>query len=83
MICLVGCSFVYLWSYYFCFRYVPYSVLESTGVVTSKQFYEVNKSCNSLFLSICALRIYEEIQRIEANEFHYQEQVRLTAFISR
>uniref|UniRef100_A0AAX7U4V8 Nardilysin a (N-arginine dibasic convertase) n=1 Tax=Astatotilapia calliptera TaxID=8154 RepID=A0AAX7U4V8_ASTCA len=40
-----------------------------------KQFYEVNKSCNSLFLSVCALRIYEEIQRIEANEFHYQEQI--------
>lgn len=23
-------------------------------------------------------RIYEEIQKIEANEFHYQEQVRLS-----
>lgn len=50
--------------------------------MTCKLFYEVNKSCNSFLLSVCALRIYEEIQRIEANEFHYQEQVRLKTFIS-
>ena len=28
-----------------------------------------------MFLYVSLLRIYEEIQKIEANEFHYQEQV--------
>ena len=30
-----------------------------------------------IFLFVHAFRIYEEIQKIEANEFHYQEQVRI------
>uniref|UniRef100_A0AAX7T556 Nardilysin a (N-arginine dibasic convertase) n=1 Tax=Astatotilapia calliptera TaxID=8154 RepID=A0AAX7T556_ASTCA len=55
-----------------------YSIFSISITLTDEgfqNFYKVNKSCNSLFLSVCALRIYEEIQRIEANEFHYQEQI--------
>lgn len=35
-------------------------------------------------ISVCfvhAFRVYEEIQKIEANEFHYQEQVRIQIFM--
>lgn len=39
-----------------------------------------NKNLNVL-LFMWFLRIYEEIQKIEANEFHYQEQVTCFALI--
>lgn len=34
-----------------------------------------------LSVSVHTYRIYEEIQKIEANEFHYQEQVRIQIFM--
>lgn len=46
--------------------------------------YELHKTATATFnatVSLCrrAFRIYEEIQKIEANEFQYQEQVRSRA----
>lgn len=39
------------------------------------EFFKYKNKNLNILLVMRFLRIYEEIQKIEANEFHYQEQV--------
>uniref|UniRef100_A0A672ZPU6 Nardilysin a (N-arginine dibasic convertase) n=1 Tax=Sphaeramia orbicularis TaxID=375764 RepID=A0A672ZPU6_9TELE len=55
-----------------------YSIFSISITLTDEgfqNFYQVHKHLKMLILSVDQFRIYEEIQKIEANEFHYQEQI--------